>query len=360
MGMINGYEHKIASHCESGSIRNLLHHAKFKITEPMAFGIGSGITFAYLFFAKGAGGMPVTGLRLPMGTVINNVADRIGINIFRKKFKSTNEAMQLANEKIDQGIPVTLSVDMFYMKYLPVIMQIHIPFHFIVLVGRDDTHYYVSDPYFQGIGKITKEELRLAWDTNSLLAKDNFLAYVVDTPKEVDWKKPILKSINATCNNELLGPVVRQILPIFGYEGIKFFAKEMLKWPEKYRANKLREGMLYTPIIFEEQGTGGGAFRLMYGAFLIEASDKLNSAALKEKAFEMVENGNQWREASREIVKVAKDIPVSSFSAYDEWYAKNKSKLNDGIRKCSQLFVDRANEEKKIFTDIKKILKTIK
>jgi hypothetical protein len=359
MKMIESYKHKIASHCESGSVRNLLNFSGFDISEQMVFGIGSGILFAYLFFTKGPGGFPVTAIRLPMGAIVANISKRLGADMFMKKYSNPDDPMKLADRMIDAGKPVTLCVDMFYMKYLPKLMQIHVPFHFIVLIGRDEDNYYISDPYYDGIGKLSREEIRLAWNTHSLLAKDNFIAYVVEPPKSVDWKKVLKKSLRSTCMNILLGPGAKQLFPMFGANGIRMFAREMLKWPEKYRGLPLREGMLYTPTILEEQGTGGGAFRFIYGAFLFEASSMLNSPSLKEKAAEMVENGNQWREASRGLIGIAKEIPVDSKN-YDDWFSKNKGRLDEGLQKVSGLFIQRANDEERIFTDIARIIKTIK
>ena len=42
------FKHKMAAHCESGSITSLLNNAGLDITEPMVFGISSGIFFGYL------------------------------------------------------------------------------------------------------------------------------------------------------------------------------------------------------------------------------------------------------------------------------------------------------------------------
>lgn len=48
------FEHRQAAHCESGVTRNLLYTASGgKITEPLAFGIGAGLFFAYIPFYKG-------------------------------------------------------------------------------------------------------------------------------------------------------------------------------------------------------------------------------------------------------------------------------------------------------------------
>ncbi|MCK5677391.1 MAG: BtrH N-terminal domain-containing protein, partial [Flavobacteriaceae bacterium] len=46
------FKHKQTAHCENGVISNLLTHSGLKISEPLAFGLGSGIFFVYLPFLK--------------------------------------------------------------------------------------------------------------------------------------------------------------------------------------------------------------------------------------------------------------------------------------------------------------------
>ncbi len=41
------FRHIMAAHCESGTVTALLNHHGLNITEPMVFGIASGIFFAY-------------------------------------------------------------------------------------------------------------------------------------------------------------------------------------------------------------------------------------------------------------------------------------------------------------------------
>ena len=55
-------------------------------------------------------------------TVLNDICDQNNIyriNIFNKHYRSTKNAIEMANRLIDSGSPVAVSVDMFYMDYLP-------------------------------------------------------------------------------------------------------------------------------------------------------------------------------------------------------------------------------------------------
>jgi uncharacterized protein YvpB len=358
MKIIKNYQHKVASHCESGTIRNLLKFAGLEVSEPLIFGIGTGIVFAYLTNAKGVSGFPITAIRLPMGTILKNTKKLLGIDFYIKKFKSTEQAIDKLNSLLDSGQPAAACVDMFYMKYLPDFMHVHAPFHFITLIGRDENDYAISDPYYPGIGKLSKEYLKLSWETHALFAKDNLLAYVESVPKNIDWKKAIKISLKATCRNMVLPPVMSTILPIFGVTGIKLFAKKILSWPDKYKGLALREGMLFTPTILEEQGTGGGAFRMLYAAFLKESADIFNSENLRELAVKMAEIGEKWRDASRELIKIAKKIPLKN-SDYPDWFAKNEKVFRESLSHTSNLFIGIADNEKELFVQLKKIIKEL-
>jgi len=361
MKIIKNYKHRVASHCESGSVRNLLSFEGFEISEPMLFGIGSGVVFAYMKMIKGPGGFSITAIRLPMGKIVENAGKKLGVKFYYNKLKTVDDAIKKLNALIDSGKPSAICVDMFYMNYLPPFMHVHAPFHFIVPVGREGDTYGISDPYYDGIGELNVESLKSAWETHALFAKDNFLAYIeeIPDPKSIDWKKIIIQSLKKQVNMMVIPPVIKNILPIFGIEGIKFFAKEMLGWTKKYRGLALREGMLFTPTILEEQGTGGGAFRMLYAAFLQEAKEVFNSSALGEIADRMTLNADKWRDASRHLIKIAKEVPIDN-NEFDGWFNKNKLKLEGHIAESSKLFVERALDEESIFKSLKKVMKGLK
>src|SRR5580765_8373523 len=46
------FEHRHAAHCESGVISNMLRHHGVPMTESLAFGLASALTFAYFPFIK--------------------------------------------------------------------------------------------------------------------------------------------------------------------------------------------------------------------------------------------------------------------------------------------------------------------
>ncbi|MBW2263231.1 MAG: BtrH N-terminal domain-containing protein, partial [Deltaproteobacteria bacterium] len=294
------------------------------------------------------------GIRNKPGTIIKNVGKLCSIGVFSRTYRTTDEAIEKANALIDAGTPAAACVDMFYMNYLPSFMHVHAPFHFIMLVGRDAGSYAVSDPYSEEIGILSEEDLRSAWETHAPMAKDNLLVHISSVPEQIDWKDAVRRAISRTCRDMLLPPVLRSIFSFVGIEGIRTYAKSIRRWPATYRGVVMREGVLFDAVAFEAQGTGGGAFRLMYGAFLQEASALFGSDALDELAGRMIEDGEGWREVSRRLVAVGKTLPLDD-DAYDDWLSANRKDLEEGLQEVALLVDERAGVEAVLFRDLRHV-----
>jgi hypothetical protein len=91
------FEHKPAGHCENGVVRNLLKFYGVDLSEPMIFGLGSGIFFSHMPFYK-MHGMPVTSFRPLPGEIFSRVTKLLGIKVKRYKFRN----QKLAMDKLDE------------------------------------------------------------------------------------------------------------------------------------------------------------------------------------------------------------------------------------------------------------------
>lgn len=359
MQSIEGYQHRVASHCETGSLRNLLLHAGLDVSEPMIFGIGSGPTFYYLFFAKGPSTFPLVGIRNMPSHIVKNMSKRCGIGIHQKQYKTTKHALKKANRLIARGEPVAVSVDMYYMKYLPFFLRVHAPFHFIVLIGHEGDQYAVSDPYSDPIGTLDVQDLKAAWATGAPLAKDNLLAHVRKVPKNINWKRASIGAIKETCRNMVLPPVVGNAFFFVGIQGMRTYAKTIANWGHKYRGVTLREGILFNAVGFEDQGTGGAAFRLMYGAFLEELAEKFDWGEIGDLGLEMIEHGQKWQKFSRSLVKIGKKVPLKD-EEYDDWHLENKNELDEMLRNSSEMFFRRADFEQDFFPRLGRAIRKVR
>mgnify|MGYP006166982273 CR=1 FL=1 len=95
--METNFIHHQSAHCENGVASNLLKHRGINISEPMVFGIGSGILFFYLPLLK-VNHAPAISYRPMPGFIFNRAAKRLGIKVKRIKF-SNEKSAQIALEE---------------------------------------------------------------------------------------------------------------------------------------------------------------------------------------------------------------------------------------------------------------------
>src|SRR4051812_32109903 len=98
---VSGFEHRLAAHCESGVTRSLLRHAGLELSEPLAFGIGSGLFFLHLPFDSFFGA-PTTSFRSSPGSIFKKVCDRLNLATVSRTFGSQDAAEKALVDLIAQ------------------------------------------------------------------------------------------------------------------------------------------------------------------------------------------------------------------------------------------------------------------
>ena len=86
------FDHQQSAHCETGVISNLMRFHGLPVSEPMAFGIGSGLFYSHMPFLK-MNGIPVTSYRILPGWIFGRFTKKLGIAIKRMKFRDPKAAM---------------------------------------------------------------------------------------------------------------------------------------------------------------------------------------------------------------------------------------------------------------------------
>lgn len=293
------FTHTQFAHCESGVASNLLRHYGLQISEPMAFGIGSGLFFGHLPFVK-VNGIPGTTYRIWPGGIFNKLCKRLGVKMVSQKFKQPAKAMAALDELLKEGIPVGMQTSVYYLPYLPPAYRFHFNAHNLVVFGKDGEDYLVSDPVMEEVAKIDYDSLAKARFAKGYPEPSGKLYYPVEVPKQVDLSKAIKQGIDQTCNFMLRVPV-----PMLGVKGIKFLGKRVKKYPQ---LGDRRATLFLGNIIRmqEEIGTGGAGFRFMYAAFLQEVANYLERDELKPMAQELTAIGDQWRQFAFDAGRICK------------------------------------------------------
>src|ERR1700750_301734 len=94
------FVHRQSAHCESGVTSSLLQNiGAAKITEPLAFGMGAGLFFAYIPLIKVNNG-PAIAFRTFPGLIFKRTCKALGIPIVRKKFSSREKAEAYLKEQL--------------------------------------------------------------------------------------------------------------------------------------------------------------------------------------------------------------------------------------------------------------------
>ncbi len=326
------FDHKQSAHCENGVVSNLLRYYGIDISEPMAFGIGSGLFFSHMPFLK-VGGIPVTSFRPLPGIIFKRISRRLGIKFERHKYSNPIKAMNALDENLKNGIPTGMLVGVYHLTYFPDPYRFHFNAHNIVVYGKQDDRYLISDPIMEGPETLSYDELLRVRYAKGTFAPKGHMYWAVDIPKNINLESAIIKGIKHTCKDMLTIPI-----PMFGVKGIKFLSKKVRNYPNKLGARKAAS---YTGQIVraqEEIGTGGAGFRYMYGAFLQEASNVLKNDELKKLSYHISDIGDLWRE----------------FATITGRIVKNRNKADESYDKAADLLLVIADREKDFFTKLKK------
>ncbi|HRZ26725.1 MAG TPA: BtrH N-terminal domain-containing protein [Spirochaetota bacterium] len=331
------FEHRMFAHCESGTVTGLLNHGGLPLTEPMVFGISSGILF--LYFKTPALPFPTFVVRNFPGQMIRGVSRRLGVKFSSAKYRDQKKGEEAIDALLDKGIPVACRTDFYYMDYLPAYMRAHFNFHYLTIVGRKGSKFLVSDCYSTELAELERESLRKGRYPGGSFDPRGFLFYPVRVPQNPDIDAAIRKGIKAACFNMLRLPV-KQV----GVKGIRLFSKKIMEWPGMARnEDHLSHEIMKINILLEDQGTGGAGYRFMYATFLRQASEKLNAPALREMSERMMLVGDDWRR----------------ISIYAARMGKNHDFGETKFRELSEKIARQADAEEKFFTDLARIAKTL-
>lgn len=329
------FEHKMAAHCESGTITSLLNYGGMPITEPMVFGISGGIFFGYLTSSNF--NFPTFIVRSRPGELRTNIAKRLGIKWEEKKFRDYAKASAALDAQLQAGIPAACQVDFFYMDYMPEWQRVHINVHFITVIGREGDEYIVSDSYYPKIARLSADSMRKARFAGGFMAPSGFMYRPLLISAGADLKLPVMEGIRKACRNMVSLPV-----PFVGVKGIYKLAKKITEWPKLARDTEhLSHEIMKINVLLEDQGTGGAGFRYMYATFLQQAAPVTGLTSLTEMSERMMKIGDDWRQISYFAAKIGKNRDLGA----------------DRIAELSGMIRRQGDAEQEFFTDLKKIVK---
>ena len=266
------------------------------------------------------------------GFIFKRFAKRVGIKIKREKFKDPAAAKARLDENLNNNNPVGLQVGVYNLIYFPEEYRFHFNAHNLVVYGKDNDRYLISDPIMEEVTSLTEKELEKVRFAKGAFPPNGHMYYPISFPEKLDLEPAIIKGIKHTCR-DMLAPI-----PIVGVKGIRTIARLIRKWPKRKGTKTANHYLGQVVRMQEEIGTGGGGFRYIYAAFLQESGKLIKNERLVELSKEMTTIGDLWR-----------DFAVEASRIY-----KNRSAKDDAYNKVADQLEAIADREETFFKKLRK------
>jgi hypothetical protein len=292
--MVKGIDVHGMRHCETTALGVLLRHQELDLSEPMLFGLGSGLSFVY--WDSKAMGFPFLGGRVKPFVLTRNLAAALGLELVVEETTSPRKAWQNVAASIDAGRPVGLQLDSYHLDYFGT--KVHFGGHIVAMYGYDEQDAHLVDTDQQG-GAVSTSLAGLARaraERGPMTAKHR--SFTITAPGSLMSPQDRIIPAIKTCADALLNPPIANL----GHRGIEKAAEHVPKWLQ--RSDNPREDLPRTAVLMEEAGTGGALFRNLYRDFLAECSQLIDSRHLRTGHSLYTEAATLWTQVA-ELVATA-------------------------------------------------------
>lgn len=312
---MNNFHHQHTAHCETGVMSTLLKSQGIDFNEAMVFGLASALTFVYLPIIK-ISGMPLISYRMPPKSIITKVAKLLKVRLKIQKFSSEIEGQKALDEALNQGKLVGLQTSVFWLPYFPPEMRFHFNAHNLLVYGKEQRDYLISDPVFETVQRCAEEDLQKARFAKGALAAKGLMYYLETLPNQtaLDLSSMLRKVIRKQAK-QMLTP-----LPFVGVKGIRLVAKSIEKLAFCKKSEKFKKLYLGHIVRMQEEiGTGGAGFRYIYAYFLEQAAEICQEPKFKQASEQLTQIGDLWREFASLCVKQCRKSSVDGYKETAEF-----------------------------------------
>ncbi|CAM5501780.1 BtrH N-terminal domain-containing protein [Streptomyces purpurascens] len=271
MAMVEGIDTRGAQHCETTALGVLLRHQGIDLSEPMLFGLGSGLSFVYWDSKKMD--FPFLGGRVKPFELTRNLAGRLGLGLVVQETGSARKGWENVAAAIDAGRPVGLQLDSYHLDYFT--SKVHFGGHVVALYGYDEQDAYLVDTVQQG-GAVSTGLAALA---RARAARGPMTArhrsFVLTAPGKPPAPQDRIVPAITACADAFLEPPIANL----GHRGIDKAGKLVPGWLQ--RTDAPQRDLPQAARLMEKAGTGGALFRNLYRDFLAECAEWLDSGHLR-------------------------------------------------------------------------------
>ncbi|GGQ05146.1 BtrH N-terminal domain-containing protein [Streptosporangium pseudovulgare] len=293
MPIVKDIEVRGTHHCETTTLGVLLRHEGLDLSEPMLFGLGSGLSFIY-WDGKGMA-FPFLGGRVRPFELTRNLTARLGLTLLVKETTSPRKAWENVAAPIDAGRPVGLQLDCYHLEYFR--SKVHFGGHVVAMYGYDEHDVHLVDTGQQG-GAVRASRAGLAMaraERGPMTARNR--SFTITLPEQPPrWQDQIIPAIRDCADAFLSAPIAN-----LGHRGIGKAAERVPGW--LLRAGDPRQDLPQAAVLMEEAGTGGALFRALYRDFLGECAQLIDDTGLRTGHRLYTEAATLWTDVAGLITK---------------------------------------------------------
>lgn len=280
-------------HCETTALGVLLRHQGLDLSEPMLFGLGSGLSFIY-WDSKNMD-FPFLGGRVKPFELTRNLAAGLGLELVVRETTSPRKAWENVVSSLCSGHPVGLQLDSYHLDYFE--SKVHFGGHVVALYGYDDHNAYLVGTEQQG-GAVSTSLTSLA---RARAARGPMSArhrsFTLTAPKDRPSPQTRIVSAITSCADAFLNPPIANL----GHRGIEKAGKLVRTWLR--RTDNPQRDLPQAALLMEKAGTGGALFRNLYRDFLAECTQVLDSSHLRTGLGLYTEAAVLWTEVAALIAQ---------------------------------------------------------
>ena len=299
------YPHRMAGHCGSGALRDLLEWAGLGWGEVpgegLVFGMGGGLSFTYL---RLAGLTPPVYLVGRSSDLEVDLLARLGAKVDLRDTDDPGAGWDWIRSELQQGRPVMVWADIAELPYLKVRLQMSR--HDIVVIGYDDDTEvaFVVDNDRAEVQEVPYAALARARASRSFPVPTRHTTYLVKWPPKLpDLRRAAASALRASVKHmqsdgAAIIPGASQLpadaLTSAGLAGVGVFADDVEHWPDLMSEADLDLTLRSLTAFVEKAGTGGGLFRRLQAQFCFDVARLTESEELARAGRAILRCANEW------------------------------------------------------------------
>jgi len=301
--ILSGFAHEAGVHCGTTALADALRVRGFRLSEPMAFGLGAGLGFYYLVSPALSPTHLVCGRTLRLE---ETACDVLGAPVAVRSEEDPGRAWTEVRAALDRGLAPILSTDLAELPYWNT--RTRFGGHRVVLAGHDPERglALVADGDRPGLEEVPLDALdRARASVAPPFGSPGRPWLEVDAPPR---PRPLGEAIRDALRRQAREFLLDQD-GAAGVSALERFAAELPEWPSRASGEADRAWCFrYAWQTIERRGTGGGNFRALYARFLEEAEAHVPGLARAGLAPRMRALAAAWTRLA-EALRAISDVP---------------------------------------------------